>query len=355
METTGKTVLVLGAGFTRAFVPGAPLLTDDYGGPDLVRRLQGYPHARRILLQELERNGKGRINLERLLTRLDGGMPYDADRGATAEFSLLAAELWRALVRRVEDAGTGTVHGDDLLALARRCIRDVVTCITFNYDDVLDRALHGAVRDPDRGPADRWHPDAGYGFALPSSATCVHAGEAGTTPSRMRLLKLHGSINWRPKLGARPPYTIDALVHHERWSAALPSRNGLVWDEIERHLAPDRVLVPPVLGAATLASHPILGRLWSLAYGELEEADGVVFLGYSLPPADPAATSLFREACGHLRPSQVQVVNLARSEEDRYQLRAAYRQVFPGLTDDRFDFCDAREWSNRWCRRAGGR
>ena len=115
MGTIGTTVFVLGAGFTRAFLPRAPLRTDDYGGADLVRRLQGYPHARRILLQELRRTGDGTLNIERLLTRLDGGMPYDSDREATAEIGLLAAELMQALVRRIEGAKSGTLHREELL------------------------------------------------------------------------------------------------------------------------------------------------------------------------------------------------------------------------------------------------
>jgi hypothetical protein len=349
MGATGKTVFVLGAGFTRAFLPRAPLLTDDYAGADLARRLGGFPRARRILLQELERNGDGMLNVERLLTRLDRGMPYDPDRGATAELALLGAELMQALVRRIECARKGTLYRDDLLAFARRCIRDAVACVTFNYDDVLDRALCEAALDPDREPRELWHPDVGYGFVCPSSATCVHAAEVRTTPSRIPLLKLHGSLNWRLKLGAKPPYTIDALVHHEDWSAAAPPQGDVDWEHVERHLAPGPFLVPPILAPSGLAAQPILGRLWSLAYRELEQAERVVFLGCSLPPAGLAASFLFQEACEHLRPSQVQVVNLAKSEEDRRDLRAAYRQVFPGIVDERFDFQGAREWSREWC------
>ncbi|RPI00937.1 MAG: hypothetical protein EHM71_16860 [Zetaproteobacteria bacterium] len=121
---------------------------------------------------------------------------------------------------------------------------------------------------------------------------------------------------------------------------------------IERHLAPDPFFVPPVLAPSDLAAQPILGRLWSLAYRELEQAERVVFLGYSLPPAGLAASVLFREACGHLRPSQIEVVNLAASEEERRNLRASYRHVFPAIPDDRFDFRGAREWSHTW--RQGG-
>jgi len=351
---TGRTVVVLGAGFTRAFLPRAPLLTDDYGAADLARRLQGYPHARRILLQELARNGDGRLNIERLLTRLEGGMPYDPDCDATAEVGLLAAELMQALVRRIEGAKSGTLHREELLSFAQRCLRDGITCVTFNYDDILDRALYDAARDPSATEESRWHPDTGYGFVCPSSATCVHAGAVRTTPTPLLLLKLHGSLNWRLKLGAQPSSAMEALVHHEDWSGDPPRPGGAGQEHVERHLAPGRFIVPPLLAKTAVAERPVLGRLWTLAYQALGQAERVIFLGYSLPPADIAAASLFREACGDLRPARLQVVNLASSEELRREVRAAYRQVFPDLPDAQFVFQDARDWARAWRGHAAG-
>lgn len=344
MGTIGTTVFVLGAGFTRAFLPRAPLRTDDYGGADLVRRLQGYPHARRILLQELRRTGDGTLNIERLLTRLDGGMPYDSDREATAEIGLLAAELMQALVRRIEGAKSGTLHREELLSFAEGCLQGGITCVTFNCDDILDRALYEASRTAQS----RWHPDAGYGFVCPSSATCVHAGALRITPTPLLLLKLHGSLNWRLKLGASSSATLDALVHHEDWSADSSPAAGVAPEQVERHLAPGRFIAPPLLVKTSVAERPILGRLWALAYRTLEQAERVVFLGYSMPPADVAAAFLFRDACGDLRPPRVQVVNLAPSEAQRCEVRAAYRQVFPDLPDAQFVFQDARDWVRDW-------
>jgi hypothetical protein len=340
VDLMGKTVFVLGAGFTRAFLPRAPLRTDDYGGADLVRRLQGYPHARRILLQELQRGGDGRLNIERLLTRLDGGMPYDPDCDATAEVRLLAAELMQALVRRIESAKSGTLHRDDLLSFAQGCLQAGNTCVTFNYDDIFDRALYDASCAGTNG----WHPDTGYGFVLPSSATCVRAGTLRTLPAPLLLLKLHGSLNWRLKLGAPASAAMDALVHHEDWSADASSAARLDPEQVERHLAPGRFIVPPVFATTAVNDRPILGRLWTLAHQALGQAERVVFLGYSMPAADVAAAFLFREACGDLRPAQVEVVTLAPSEAQRCEIRAAYRQVFPNLPDAQLAFQDAREW-----------
>jgi hypothetical protein len=62
-----------------------------------------------------------------------------------------------------------------------------------------------------------WHPDAGYGFF------CRHAESTTSDTIRamdrpaMHLLKLHGSVNWRPRLGAHRPYSVETVMHLERW------------------------------------------------------------------------------------------------------------------------------------------
>ena len=84
-----KTVYVLGAGFTRAFLPDAPLLKDYYDMEQIAEKFKGFDDASRLL--ELARNwlGDGRIDIERLLSRLDSKMPYDFERGVTTELNLL--------------------------------------------------------------------------------------------------------------------------------------------------------------------------------------------------------------------------------------------------------------------------
>src|SRR5207247_11152049 len=80
-ELEGRTpnrVFVLGAGFTRAFVPRAPLLVDDYNGQLLKERFSGFMRTSQILENEIRRHERGWIDLERLMTRLDGRMPFDA-------------------------------------------------------------------------------------------------------------------------------------------------------------------------------------------------------------------------------------------------------------------------------------
>ena len=76
MPTPNKTVFVLGAGFTKAFLPDAPLLVDNYNLRSLLPKYKHFDLARRIIGLELEESRIGKVNIERLLTRLDG-LPYD--------------------------------------------------------------------------------------------------------------------------------------------------------------------------------------------------------------------------------------------------------------------------------------
>src|SRR5712691_11276920 len=104
MSHPPQTVFVLGAGFTKAFLPHAPLLEDDYA-VDL-EKFKHFPLARRILELEIERNSSGSINIERLMTRLDSLMPYDPE-GADQELGLLLSEVNNAFVTRIMQAKQG--------------------------------------------------------------------------------------------------------------------------------------------------------------------------------------------------------------------------------------------------------
>ncbi len=351
MAADRRTVLVLGAGFTRAFLPTSPQMTDDYGVGRILQRLGDLPTAKRILGQELERNDAGKINIERLLTRLDGGMPYDADHGVVKELEFLAAALRQALVDRIRGARDGKLQTEPLSSLARRCLRGPFNCITFNYDDVLDEALYMTSRASALPAGRHWHPDSGYGFLCPSSQAYAHRRGPAAASSSLHLLKLHGSLNWRLALGARPPYGLDVVIHDENWLDPPADFEPLARDHVEDHLEAEPFIVPPILVKSTLVEQPVLRRLWSFAYRELVQAEQVIFIGYSLPLTDLGAGSLFRETLSRRPRPDVLVVNHGENDQARDMVRAAYRAVLPWLTDEQFDFRGALAWSREWCNR----
>lgn len=349
-----KTVFVLGAGFTRAFVPEAPLLIDRYDDEmrELFEHYGRHKHAKRILkLAEIDAEKyAGRVNIERLMTRLDALMPYDIENQSAELLKSLLSHVKRLFVRRLESAqNSGQPHEEDLRRFANYCVKSHTVCITFNYDEFFDQALASVshVHAGRHAAPLRWHPNSGYGFfAKPSEQLVQEHPDLMENVSTL-LLKLHGSANWRVRKGESHPYGIGAILHHEGWHTPYYEQEKIPIAEIEPFLEPDPFIVPPVLMKSSLVEQPILRHLWALAFAELSNADEVVFLGYSLPVTDIAAGFLFGEALRKQDVRQtVTVVVLPRNEGDQNSLVNSYRSVFPTITEDQFVFGDAREWCN---------
>jgi len=344
MTSGSKKIFVIGAGFTRAFLPKAPLLTDDLYADLLAKKFEAFPHATSILESERSKNHNREINIERLMTRLDGLMPYDFEEGANEELGLLLSEVKRCFVRRLDEAKNGPLHNAELAAFARYCVENKITCITFNYDDVLDKALWEVERAVHGASPPYWHPDGGYGFFCKPSVICVRNVDVFMDPASNLLLKLHGSMNWRILRGHTQPYAVDAVVHDEPW---LPPIMAHEYDlkSIAKHLESEPFIVPPVLIKSALVEQPILRVVWSLAYAAMSRAEEVIFVGYSLPLTDIAASFLFGEGLQNCPVSQIRVVNLAEEEAAKETLRDAYRKVFPEISDEQFDYRGALDWS----------
>ena len=325
-------VVVTGAGFSRALVPGAPLLVDDFGNDALEDKVRGLPNASRLLDWERSLHPKGHIDIERLMTRLDALMPYDyAETAGNAanEYAFLLSELKRAFLARLHEARKGEIHREDLKRFAEYCKTNGCCCITFNYDDFLDEAL---------AQTGSWMPYWGYGFACSSSLDIVASFSKLEDVSDLQLLKLHGSINWRAKLGYPSPFAIESIAHHHEWSGDLR------YPDIIGHLEPEPVMVPPVLSKSSLVEQPVLRLVWSHAFASLETAHEVTFIGYSFPPTDMAARTLFSEALKDLPREDITVVNLSREESEAEVTRRRYRSVLGDIPDEQFRFEGALEW-----------
>lgn len=329
-----KPVFVTGAGFTRALVESAPLLVDDFGNNALAERVHGLPNASRLLEQEFKRNEQGHIDIERLMTRVESLMPYDyagfADNAAN-EYALLLSELKRSFLDCIRKAREGEVHHEELNKFAQYCVNEQYDCITFNYDDFLDQAL---------SRTSCWHPLGGYGFYCPDSINTISQKDEGIPKSKIALLKLHGSVNWRSRLGHAVPPPLNAITHHDDWSG-IPSTRV---PPIEAHLDAQPVMIPPVLSKSSLMEQPVLRLVWSRAFEALQSAPKVTFLGYSFPTTDIAARTLFSESLTKLRCQDIHIVNLASTETEKQKVRTAYRSALGDIPDTQFQFAGALDW-----------
>ena len=332
MEDVRPQVFVTGAGFTRAFAPDAPLLVDDFGNDELAEKVRRLPKAIELLESERSQHPDGFIDLERLMTRLDDSMPYDHSHRATIdEFAFLLGELKRALLSRLSCVGSRGDAVRDMGPFVQHCAANGGTCITLNYDDCLDEAFS-------KSPI--WNPEWGYGFYCPSAEASVSAITGDRLIARMLLLKLHGSLNWRARLGYTAPYALGAITHHEEWSDVRSDLRP----HIERHLEPEPVIVPPVLTKSGLVEQPVLRLVWSRAYERLVAANRVTFIGYSFPTTDTAARVLFSEALRDLPRPDIRVVGLEEADVGKSALKARYRNALGDIPDDSFFLDGARRW-----------
>jgi len=337
LSVTPTTVLVTGAGFTKSFYPSAPLVEDDYYITELLDSLRRCSRALPVVEADLARTGGKKLNIERLMTRLDGGMPHDFGYGAQGEMAFAFDQLKQALLRRLQSAENHIANRtDDLKQFAKFCVDNSITCVTFNYDDFLDQALY-SVRPYSANEYGEpgWQPDKGYGFYCRDSGSCLIDTITEMHDCRMFLFKLHGSLNWYARLGYSPLCPVEAIVHHSEWYR----HGGRPYDRsmVREHLEEGPLVVPPVLAKADLLKQPVLRMVWSGAYHSLLKADLVVFIGYSLPITDLAARFLFSESIRD--EADIVVVDL------NPEAMNSYRSLFPKLDPETcFHRTDAADW-----------
>jgi len=144
------------------------------------------------------------------------------------------------------------------------------TILTFNWDILHESALWRR---------NKWHYSNGYGF------TCADAPQ--DAPSPMRVLKLHGSVNW----GQRDAQDCTPAIEHKA-DFFLGStdaddtyrRAAGTWNE-GRHL-----IIPSYL--KDLSTNRLLVHLWNQAGDALSTATSIVIIGFQLHPADALARYL---------------------------------------------------------------
>jgi hypothetical protein len=145
-----------------------------------------------------------------------------------------------------------------------------VSVITFNYDIALDYAFYASGIKMDY---------------------CL--GEDNL--SNVSLLKLHGSLNWGLKYdGTVIPLTLNKYFakYHVNDTGEITYVSVPIGTQIKEYFSkfeatevlPDPVIVPPSWNKAEY--HVALTNVWAKAAKELEEAEYIYIIGYSLPETD---------------------------------------------------------------------
>lgn len=333
-------VFVLGAGFTRSFDSDAPLINCKIDLPYFKRKYKNFQGAKKVLDQVYEKDGF--VNMEKLLSRLYTGMPYDHDFLPQGERQILYSDLKDFFLKQI-----ATIKSDDkkLLILenfARYILKNKASCITFNYDDMLDQALFhadmGNVLDKKTAHNTSWTPMRGYGFFIDSAESLAGNGIMSFTKSQSLLLKMHGSINWFPKRGYKDPFPMDSIVHNQNW---WPLTTQELDKDIIHHYEASPVIIPPIFDKSFLTGNSIFKVIWSRAFEILSEAKTVVFIGYSFPDTDFVVANLFTEALFKKIDKKIIIINRGSNPES---LKTRYRTILSQYSEKDFEFTDAAKW-----------
>jgi len=172
-----------------------------------------------------------------------------------------------------------------------------LTIITFNYDLMLERVLDEINQ--------KGHPET---FCFPGcyrfeGLKVVQAMEGAVKFSTksfehkgVALLKLHGSMNWhsRHKSNTPNPKGMFDITRNLHVLDSPMIQHSISWKPKLRKVYMKPVIVPPVSGKRGMIHQDLLG-LWSKAAKALAQADRVVIAGYSCPPLDLEARILLSE------------------------------------------------------------
>ena len=179
--------------------------------------------------------------------------------------------------------------------------------ITFNYDLVFDKLI-----------LDRY--DA-VDYGLPRANVYVKPRSLDIW-SGIRMLKLHGSLNWtRCDSCGRIDVFQKSRAHLERRKGCTSGCRGYR----------NPVIVPPVRDKERFlgSGNPI----WKKALEELQEADKVVLIGYSVPEADAAARALLAQTLGRDNPdAEVVIINSNPDALCTAEQRLGRRSSLPSAT-----------------------
>ncbi len=323
VDGTEKVVIVLGAGFSKAVCSSFPL-TDELG--EMVRKRLA-PEDKAKLPKSKFKCGR----FEEWLSYLSEPQPHltEIER---LEAEALAGKIIQAIfevLSNIQNAvlkdGSAPQWFWQFLSVIHAVQADV---LTLNYDNLIESGVHsfnlpapnqllstlGITEDdilaglppcadfPDRNIQTGEHPEGGVVYGSPAYANKIIRRQ-----STFKLMKLHGSLSWYWLPGGGGNSTI------RRWK--IPGTFGELWNNTEsksiRHQelpAHEVFIVPPTTSKSRQLTEPAIQEIWRTAAKSVEEADRIVFIGYSMPPADNSMMGLLSDGIRD-RDVQIQIVN----------------------------------------------
>lgn len=212
--------------------------------------------------------------------------------------------LYRALINGKPDEAV-------LTRFTESWLNDGDTVISFNYDLVLERFLFKQRR---------WFPRDGYGLeGFNNSIPPVNP--EFQKPSQIKLLKLHGSLNWDDQFrlrwsdDSRISFFPNYLLEETRYLFPYQGKHG------------SEGWIPP--SWIKRYEPKLLLHIWRQAAKALSRAEEIIVIGYSLPEEDSAVFSLFGTV-DYSNCKKIQLIDPhAKQIADKYRRIPQFKNIEP--------------------------
>jgi hypothetical protein len=171
------------------------------------------------------------------------------------------------------------------------------TIISFNWDLLQEVILWVAAK---------WSYLDGYAFESPTAPS-------GLERSPVRILKLHGSVNWvqenekdeAPQIAFIDEFFPDKFPRTQYYPSITPRRDAAKANQLD---SGRKLILPTYL--KDISKNRVLLHVWRLAQDALRTATEVCVIGYSVNPADHPARLLFgTELARNARLGTVTIIN----------------------------------------------
>lgn len=315
-------VFILGAGASKAVIPDAPL--NDQLLPFALRlRPEHRLNLVKQFLQDFfELDSDKDIDssrrlppLEDILSQLDSCLLDNRPLSLTYPLSSLI-ELREALVYAICRVLQQSLRSGEL-RLMTKLIKKLApddAIISLNYDLIADNSLLHNSKTAD------------YGFPI-RQVRNPHILYSNDQDGYVKLYKLHGSLNWL----YCPACRVVDLTPGIKGVVDIFDDNKLTYCPICGVRYDPMIITPTFL--KNYNNHYI-GRIWLAAEETLQQADEIVFIGYSLPDADIVlrtmfARSVYRNRVLNNHSPQITVVDY--NQEQQNATRDRYERLFTNI------------------------
>jgi len=308
-----RCVIVAGAGATRADFPGKslknapPLDRNFFSGlaKSELRKTRAFREVLNYLGEVYSLNllDRQEHSLEHMLSTIYSDIYTGGNRGRASD---VFRHLLHLLHRRIGQTTNSLNPGKKgKLYRIMRCFfkkgikPEDITILTFNYDLRVEKTLD-LLNDPQNGTHILCFPWC-YALSKESDVSNPRSGrrfEQTDMKGGVRVLKLHGSLNWYSRHVS--PYPKPEHFLNPKRKLYITSRTEFAtgmtikkrWGRTV-HTFP--VILPPI-GSKSAIIHSEFEPLWLLAQKSLEKAERVIFFGYSCPITDMDSSNLVGRA-----------------------------------------------------------